>query len=374
MLNLIYHIQNSGYKVEKLSEKSGITIDRLKAIVNDGAEPTMSDVRKISKALKKSIDFLLSDNAQYQEINLLFRQAIKTEQDKPAADRFSHIIGNTFEILSNYQSPASLLDRFPKSNNTYQDAEALSVEFRNIFLKGDFVSPLLQLPKILVEELNCIVYVTDLGKDVDGASAFIQDVPFIFISPRFEPRMLFTLGHELGHILAHHERGKNFAMFDKNINSIKNDKFKEEAFCNAFASCLLLPQEGLGLTLKKIREHFKVHGDLGDIELLYLSRIYGVSFEVAAKRCEDLELLPKGGAASLYEKLKQEHESPEKRAKELSLPERPKIEFSSVSSNLVNSAIQKINAGEVSIGKASEILSMPISNILSHHAQKTLFE
>jgi Zn-dependent peptidase ImmA (M78 family) len=179
--------------------------------------------------------------------------------------------------------------------------------------------------------------------------------------------MLFTLAHELGHLLAHHNRQENFARFDKNVLAQNNNKFKEEAFSNAFSSSLLLPREGIGITLKIIRKHFENEGDLGDVEILYLSRIYGVSFEVAAKRCEDLGLLPKGGAISLYNEIKQNHESPEKRAIELNLPDRPKVEFPKVSANLIFSAIKKINAGEVSLGKASEILSIPMADILKHH-------
>jgi Zn-dependent peptidase ImmA (M78 family) len=367
MINLVYHIKNSGLSIEKLSVKTGITEDRIMAILENVTHPTMSDIRKFSKALKLSIDFLISDNSQFQEINLLFRQAIRNENDKFKADKFSHIIGNTFSILENYISPTELFNKFPRNENTYQHAESLADLFRSMFLDNDYVSPMLNLPRLLADKLNCIIYVTDIGVDVDGASAMINNVPFIFISERFPPRMLFTLAHELGHILAHHNIGENFAVFDKKITTLRNDTFIEESFSNAFASCLLLPKEGVGITLKKIREHFHITGELGDIELLYLSRIYGVSFEVAGKRCEDLDLLPSGGAISLYEKLKAEHESPEKRAKEIGIQQRPNIEFPRVSSNLIYSAIKKINSGEVSLGKASEILSMPIHEIINIH-------
>lgn len=373
MLNLVYHIKNSGYTAEKLAEKTGITVERLASIINGSIEPNMSDIRKISRALKLSIDFLTSTNEQFQEINLLFRKAITNERDKPAADKFSHIIGNSFTILSDNISPRVWLEKFPAVENTYLNAEKLAMQFREMFLGGDNVSPVLHLPQIIANDLNCIVYVTDLGKGVDGASAIISGVPFIFVSLRFVPRMLFTLAHELAHIIAHHEQG-DFARFDKTIPSLQKSTFKDEAFANAFASCLLLPRDGLGVTLKKIREHFHITGDLGDIEILYLCRIYGVSFEVAARRCEDLDLLPRGGAISLYEKLKESHESPEKRAKELGIQERPPIEFPKVSPKLIAAAIDKINTGEVSLGKASEILSMPINEILNHHSLRSLDE
>jgi len=368
MQNLIYHISNSGLSKEDLAKKSGISIERINDFLRGNTEPTMSDVRKLSKALKLSTDFLIANSDKYEEINVLFRQAIHSDKEKQKADKISYIVGNSFSLLKDYQANQFLFEGFPQVDNTYSNARLLASKFREIFCNNDFVSPILNLPRLISEELNCILFVIDLGRDVDGASAVINSVPFIFISPRFEPRMLFTLAHELGHIIAHHNKDVNFAKIDQHISEIGRNKFKDEAFSNAFASELLLPEEGVGITLQKIRQHFKITGNLGDVEIIYLSRIYGVSFEVAAKRCEDLKLIPSGGAISLYEKLKKDHESPEKRADELNIPERPKIEFPKVSSSLIKSAISKVNSGEISLGKASEILSISIADIVNYNA------
>ena len=370
MQNLRYYIENSGLTIKALSEKSGITPDRISSIVIDGAEPTMSDVRKLSKVLKLSIDFLTSDNKQYEELNLLFRKALSSEKEKQNADKISYIVGNTFSLLSTYKANPLLFEGFPIIQNTYSEAGDLANKFRELFCKSDFVSPLLDLPKIIAEELNCVLYVTDLGQGFDGASAIINKIPFIFISPRFKPRMLFTLAHELGHIIAHHDKEVDFANFDKHTTFLKRNKSKDEGFANAFASQLLLPANGVGITLHKIRELMNIEGDLGDVEIILLSRIYGVSFEVAAKRCEDLDLLPEGGAISLYEHITKHHESPEKRAAQLQLPDRPVITFPKVSPALIKAAIGKINAGEMSLGKVSEILSVSITDIINQNIEQ----
>lgn len=371
MQNLQYHIHNSELSLGQLSEKSGITPDRIKAISEKSVEPTMSDVRKLSKALKFSIDFLLADNDKFEELNVLFRKASLDIRDTKNADMVSYIVGNSFSLLKDYETNPLIFDGFPAVNNTYIEAGLLASKFRNLFFKSDFVSPLIELPKLVSDELNCLLYVIDLGKGCDGASAVINKIPFIFISPRFAPRMLFTLAHELGHILAHHNKEVNFAKFDKIVSTyIRNDKSKDEGFANAFASQLLLPESGVGITLKKIRSLMKITGDLGDVEIILLSRIYGVSFEVAAKRCEDLGLLPSGGAISLYEHIKENYESPEKRAVELQLPERPEIVFPKVSPSLIKAAIRKINTGELSLGKASEILSVSINEIITQNIEK----
>lgn len=366
MLNLIHHIQESNLSVEKLSAKANIALDRLREILQ-GAEPSMSDLSKLSKALKLSIDFLISDENENHQLNLLFRKNIQNDAQKQYADKFTHMVGNSFKLLSDYHINKSLIENYNLSvENTYSNAEILANKFRNDFCNNDLYSPLLNLPQIIDEKLNCILYITEFGNDIDGASAIINGIPYIFISPRFEPRMLYTLAHELAHILAHHDFKENFIKMDKNISG--RNTFKDEAFANAFASCLLLPLPGVSLTLQKLRQHYKNNGPIGDIEILYLSRIYGVSFEVAARRCEDLDLLPEGGAISLYQALKQNHGSPEKRAEEAGLPERFKIHFPRVSTHLVKSALEKVKAGDISLGKVSEMLSVPIPVLISLNA------
>jgi Zn-dependent peptidase ImmA (M78 family) len=366
MLNLVHHIQESNLSLEKLSAKANIGLDRLREILL-GAEPSMSDLSKLSRALKLSIDFLISDDSEHQQLNLLFRKNIQNDSQKQYADRFTHMVGNSFKLLSDYNINKALIQNYNHAvANTYSNAEDLANRFREDFCNNDLYSPLLNLPQIIDEKLDCILYVTEFGNEIDGASAIINGIPYIFISPRFEPRMLYTLAHELAHILAHHDFNENFIKVDKNTSS--RNSFKDEAFANAFASCLLLPLPGVTLTLQKLRQHYKNDGSIGDIEILYLSRIYGVSFEVAARRCEDLDLLPQGGAASLYQALKQNHGSPEKRAEEAGLPERFKITFPRVSSHLVRSALEKVKTGDISLGKVSEMLSVPIPVLISLNA------
>src|SRR5205085_974958 len=111
---------------------------------------------------------------------------------------------------------------------------------------------------------------------------------------------------------------------------------------------------------------YEVKSDqLGDIEVLLLSRIFGVSFVAAGRRCEDLRLLPRGGAQSLNDWLKKEFGSAEKRATSVGLPDRPQIDFPTFPKQLLDAALHGIRAGNLSIGKASSILGLSISDLLS---------
>src|SRR5262249_5567392 len=106
----------------------------------------------------------------------------------------------------------------------------------------------------------------------------------------------------------------------------------------------------------------------GDLEISLLARIYGVSFYVAARRCEDLGLLPRGGAASLEHALRKKFGSAEKRGDMAQLPMRPEIVFQNVTEPLLVSAMEKIRSGDLSIGKASEALGISVIDLLKANA------
>jgi Zn-dependent peptidase ImmA (M78 family) len=181
--------------------------------------------------------------------------------------------------------------------------------------------------------------------------------------------MLFTLAHELGHVLAHHREPRS-AIFDlaSQIGGSRHHN-KSEAFADAFASVLLMPEQGVAIALREIRSTLGVHNEsIGDVEILYLARFYGVSFEVAARRCEDLELLPPGGAYSLTDHLKKTHGNAEKLAAALGLRSRTDVFFPRVSHNVLRAAASKIEEGKVSLGWVTDHLGSSISEIYASRA------
>ena len=68
------------------------------------------------------------------------------------------------------------------------------------------------------------------------------------------------------------------------------------------------------------------------------------------------------------EKLKSDFESAEKRAERLGLPPRAAINFPPLPHAILNSAVERIRAGELSIGKASMILGLSIGDLLAANA------
>jgi Zn-dependent peptidase ImmA (M78 family) len=273
---------------------------------------------------------------------------------------------STFLLAESQPQPPRWIGRFTKGGTSYAEAELNATLFRKQFCDDDQLSPLYSLPKIVTHQMEILLFVVKGGR-LDGASAFFAGLPFVFITERFAPRMLFTLAHELGHLLSHHDAHEDFAFVDRaSETEVKGSHATEEQYAHAFASCLLMPRSGIGVALEKIRQMNKSTGDqLGDVDILFLARIYGVSFAAAAKRCEDLGLLPRGGANSLAQYLKAEYGSPEKRAEALGLPKRAPLEFPSIPEQLLGAAISKIRAGEISVGKAAAVLGLSVAELFA---------
>jgi Zn-dependent peptidase ImmA (M78 family) len=302
---------------------------------------------------------------------MLFRSSLKAKagsRDQIIA-AFSKKMAYTFDLLPADEQGPWWVQHFELADGSYEGAERNAATFRRVFYDDDQVSPLLSLPRLVATQMGVLLFVVSLP-GIDGASAYLDGLPFIFVASRFLPRMLFTLAHEVGHLIGHHDPGQSFAVVDdEDEDELSRGSAGEEAYAHAFASSLLMPRGGIGVALKKVREIARsADNQLGDIELLYLARIFGVSFLAAARRCEDLSLLPRGGAASLNEALLKNFGSAEKRADQLKLPPRPKIEFHPVPQALLASAVDRIRAGELSIGRASSILGLSIADLLAANA------
>jgi len=358
MINLIWELRQLSKPIEELAVESGISPSTLLEIRDGRMLPSLAQVERLSRSLKKPISYLLSKDIQLNEIKLLFRQKANSK-NFPDTDRIAQLIVQTLQFLAaekRLDQIRSLIDQ----PNSGEAANLLAEGFRKYFVGNDQHRPLTDLASILTS-LGVAIYVLEIK--ADGASALIQQKPYIFLSPRFPARMFFTLAHELGHLLAHNVQEGNAVVYEyvEPFERERTNSSLAEKFADAFASCLLLPTKGVSAFVSTFRKKYSIHGDLGDIEILALARFFGVSFEVAAKRCEDLQLLPRGGGFALYEHLKKHHGGPEGRARELSLPDRAEIHFPTIPVNVVEATLSKVETGEISIGKASEVLSIPLS-------------
>jgi IrrE N-terminal-like domain len=231
-------------------------------------------------------------------------------------------------------------------------AKSMASRFRNALEVGH-IDPLFDLPAMLGEKLRIDLFPVEQDH-VLGGCTLIGGAAFIFLPHTRRIADLFICAHELGHLLLISIRkNSEGAVFDVPQNGVSSIRSPQEYFADAFARELLVPSQGLGIALQETRKQLNVSGGpIGDIELLYLSRIFGVSFLAIAKRCEESTLLPEGGAVALYRFLVEEFGGPEKRADMLELPPRREVEIPSVPYSLQLATIQRIREDSMAIQQA----------------------
>lgn len=364
MISIANHLSEHKVSWDDAAQKAGMSAERLHQVAA-GAEATLAEMRRIAKALRLPLSAMAEQSPSAEPIQILFRQTLgqQTATNRSSIEVISSQIRDALSLAKDMPIHTTWLDLFRDVQASETNADVLAQIFRRAFGQLEDTDPFPHLPKVL-QDLGVFIL---FGKDpsVEGVSAIVEGHAFIIVGARtFRPRMLFTLAHELGHLIAHHDnRDQGYAMLDpeQDFEGMgRVPRKSEEKFADAFASALVLPRLGVLKAIKAIRHEMQATGPLGDIEILTLARFFNVGFEVAARRCEQLGLLPSPGARALYQRLVDDHGNPERRADELGLPPREEIQIES-SPALIDAAVRRIQAGELSLGRAAELLNVPIS-------------
>ena len=127
------------------------------------------------------------------------------------------------------------------------------------------------------------------GDALSGAAITDNTFPLLFVNADHAgPRSLFTLAHELGHLLAGHRDEGNIT-FDRELASSTD----EERLANAFAARYLLPEDEIFSAIEERGRRTST--------LVYLCQQYGVSFETLIYRLHNLQLIDAQGRDRLIE-------------------------------------------------------------------------
>jgi len=235
-------------------------------------------------------------------------------------DNLAHTIALTQRALPGLTTKLPNLPRLSPRPLSTEGAYNLAIRFRQI-LGIDSVEPLLNLPEILCERFNILIF-RNAPAPLAHACVAIDGYEVIFLSAQVEPsEQLFACAHDLAHLLAFVRSGGS----DRSIfhRSVKTGPAKPPAehCADAFALDLLIPQEGLKHAASIVRRLLNATGrSIGDVELLHLARIFGVPFFAIAKSCERARMLPCGSAVTLDRFLTVKFGGAERRAQLLDLP------------------------------------------------------
>jgi Zn-dependent peptidase ImmA (M78 family) len=263
----------------------------------------------------------------------------------------SHQVRSLFQVAAERRgiplSERGIDELVGKANGLRPDAKRRHTEFHNISAPGSFhptnnlaallaerlrqvmrvpdAQPLFDLPLLLAKAFGVFTFPIKLN-EISGGCAIIGGTPMLFVATADDMHGLFRCAHQLAHVIALSNQS-HAASLDLSGEDLGTAKSPHEHFADNVALNLLVPKRGLGIALRQTRRLLRATGPLGDVELLHISRIFGVSFLAVCKRCEQEKLLPKGGALALERFLVEKFGSAERRAEELDLPARPSIKF-----------------------------------------------
>lgn len=363
-----------GRDTGEIARKLGVSEGAVDALMYGGSL-SVAQAKSVSQALKISLGQLLDlrKNDETSELSMFFRQSsgVKSFEVLSELQHYENLVDVSAEFLGDPDTAYEWVGKY--YNASLSDVEAVAEDVRENILKVQDMTPLHHIEDCL-SRIGVRLFVVS-SKQFEGASLVHNHTPYIFVSPRFTGRMLFTICHELSHLLVHARPNSEYIKFEEyeylRQPSISN--VDDERLADSLASSILLPRKGVGLTLRTIRQVLNSSSDsVGDVEILYLAFVYGVSFEVAGYRLEKLGIIPAGSTFSLAERIRREYGSAEKRAAsaDINLPARPSVDLPLVPADLLREAVKKVAEGTESIGYVKERLGVSISNLMRHNAQE----
>lgn len=152
----------------------------------------------------------------------------------------------------------------------------------------------------LAEQRNIHLIRYPFGKDVLlGFSTLFEGKKVIVTnSSEILSREIFTIAHELGHIIYDFEDSNQDLKIDLDINEINEDISEARAF--HFANCFLMPEEQLAKFIKF--ELKKKQSELTALDIVRIQIEFNVSYNAAVKWLHEIDFITSGHRNELFNK------------------------------------------------------------------------
>ena len=300
---LSWAVEESGYSDEQIAAYIGVSADDLASWTRGDTRPTLTPLKKLATKLHRQLaTFLLPAPPKRAPLQVQFRSIgpQPARRLSPTERRFLRrarrqqgIIGWLSRELNEPTPnlPRHLASDAPDAAGAVM-RERLNIEFSQQ-VKWTSPSRAFDHWREAVGGIGVTVFVYSLGRDsCNGFSLSHERAPVIAVSSAWrEEARIFTLFHELGHLLL---RGSSACL--ERVGRLRKDPI--ERWCERFAASVLLPAGAVGEIL-----HLQRIGSTGRVRELSVARTVARKAHVSL-RAATLRLIEVGLASwDLYDEI-----------------------------------------------------------------------
>jgi Zn-dependent peptidase ImmA (M78 family)/transcriptional regulator with XRE-family HTH domain len=285
---------------EALATRIGVARPVLSAIENGKRDISASELVAISDAVARPLDYFFGRSPLAFDFQPLLRmlppegQEEVPQRGRPPKGTGASVVRRTlvrFEELCRMYLELERLSglphpQIPKYNidpgrGALREAERIADLARTQLGLGPTL-PSVQLRELMEERLAIKTFVLVADSPLSGACIFHEEVGgCVLVVAKAIPHMLYTLAHELGHLLVHRET----PTVDEDLFGLKTPR---EQFANAFAANLLMPRAAMQEMFAAV---YRSRAEFGALEVIHLARHFGVSFPAMLWRLQNLRLI-----------------------------------------------------------------------------------
>ncbi len=265
-MNIRRYMKLGGWTIPSLAKAAEISATTLSNCLNNKSDPRISIIKKIANKLNISVSQLFAEKPPFDNFRFRSLYALTAKERACRED----LLFSTYDKIQEYLK----IENYAKKQNVF------------FFLKETFDTPI-EAAHLVRKRLNlpCNAPILDICNLISklgikffhfdfkynktyGASVITNDSgPVIILNKSIDSveRKIFTIAHELGHILLHKDTFKSSEIMEE-----KNSDEEHEA--NLFAGELLCPQEAV---FEKVKN---THGFSFIDSVLEIKQIYRVSY------------------------------------------------------------------------------------------------
>lgn len=267
-----------GMSSKQLAQKADLGSSALSNLLNGKTLPQSMTLIKLAGALNVSVDQLLVSVPELHAIR--FRTcAVLSAREKAAKEQLKVDVASWLKNFNELQNVLNIPNVWDLTGTAFPDCTSAAQIIRRDYFHLDECEPVCDFVS-QIEALGIKLWIRkfgfkrtfglSVGESDGGPAIIVNNDPGISIE-----RQIFTIAHELGHLLLHLDSYTSPEDF-------KYDDEEEENEADRFAGELLLPLKGLSYqwTLKK---------GLSFVDrVLYIKHLYKVSYRTVLVRLQQM--------------------------------------------------------------------------------------